>query len=128
MAAATTEQQAAHTPGPWSVCFDRPDPECRDSIAYIRPTNPVDGFWEANEIATVYACDGSDERKANARLMAAAPDQYAALIEIASAIEDAYEDIYQSLPDGVVPDWFIRLHAAAKQARAAIAKATGAQS
>jgi hypothetical protein len=62
----------------------------------------------------------------DARLLAAAPDQHAALIESADAIESAYESIYEALPDGPVPDWFVRLEAAAKQARAAINKATGA--
>jgi len=67
------------------------------------------------------------ERKRQMHLIAAAPDQHAALIEVASAIEDAYDAILTHLPGGVVPDWFVRLEAAAKQSRAAIAKATGVQ-
>lgn len=120
MTAVITEQQAAHTPGPWSVCFDHPDPECRDSIAYIRPTSPVDGFWEANEIGTVYACDGSDERKANARLIAAAPDLLEALIAAEAAL-NRIRCTSRTVPwEDTGP--------AVEQARAAIAKATGAQS
>lgn len=113
MATVTTEQQAAHTRGPWSVCYDHPDPECRDSIAYIRPTNPVDGFWEANEIATVYACDGSDERRANARLLAAAPDMLDAL---------------RKIPQRYIDDMDAHTPGIANMIRAAIAKATEVRS
>ncbi|MPS30532.1 MAG: hypothetical protein E2576_14470 [Alcaligenaceae bacterium] len=64
------------------------------------------------------------EDKANAKLIVGAPELLASTVESADAIECAYEDIYQALPDGPVPEWFVRLEAAAKQLRAAIAKAT----
>lgn len=118
MAAVPTEQ-ATHTQGPWSVCYDHPDDECRESIAYIRPSAPVDGFWEANEIATVYACDGSDERKANVRLLAAAPELLEALYAALPFVEDLQQD------DGYKPGY---VAATLATLRAAIAKAEGAAS
>jgi len=111
-----------HTPGPW-----------------VRDTGSGFGCDVRDEngrkVAATWGINNGDPHRpayraecdANAWLIAAAPEQHAALIEAASAIEDAYEDVYQSLPDGPVPDWFVRLEAAAKQARATINKARGAQ-
>lgn len=64
--------------------------------------------------------------RAEAIANAAAPELLAALCELTGAVECAYEAIYEALPDGPMPDWFLRLHHATKQGRAAIAKATGA--
>ncbi len=106
-----------HTPGPWIV----------------RRLNT--GLWIATDnltplarMRTAASCgpDQRARREADAQLMAAAPDQHAALCKLTDAVERAHEAIYQALPDGPVPDWFVRLHHAAKQARAAIAKITGA--
>jgi hypothetical protein len=47
----------------------------------------------------------------------------ASLIEITDAVESAYELILEALPDGPIPDWFIRLESSAKQGRASISKA-----
>jgi len=107
MAAVTTEQ-ATHTPGPWSVCYDHPDQKCRDSIAYIRAPHTED-FDCGAETAVVYGCKGNEERRANARLMAAAPD-------LLDALRVAYSDI-QRLPGHTI-DMLGRIEAA-------VVKATG---
>jgi len=98
-----------HTPGPWAVI----------ESASGKPLIVADHPQHEGDIAK---CQDTGEGRANARLIAA--DEHAALIESASAIEDAYESIYAALPGGPIPEWFVRLEAAAKQARAAIAKAT----
>jgi hypothetical protein len=67
------------TKGPWEVCFDHPDEDTRASLAFIRPRGEVYG---GEEIADIFCCGGDTEREANARLIAAAPDLYAALEEI----------------------------------------------
>jgi len=91
--AAVIQEQASHTPVPWSVCYDHPDPDCKKSIAHIRAVYEGTEFprkaW-SDEIATIYGCDRDPEQAANARLVAAAPD----LLE---ALKVAYSDI-QYLP------------------------------
>lgn len=94
------------TPGPWAVFYDHPD--IPENIAYIRPASGAD-YDAHEEIAMVFCCGpetpGSDTARANARLLAAAPDLLEALI------------------------WVVRIsdrkHDAWDAARAAIAKARG---
>ncbi len=86
--------EAKHTPGPWQW------------TQHFDPTISIyrDGF---GQIARLYD-SSAGTGKANARLIAAAPDLLAALIEIVSA-DDAHELTQKHI----------------ESARAAIAKATG---
>jgi len=111
MATVATEQ-AAHIPGPWSVCYDHSDPECRDSIAYIRGPHTEEFDLDA-EIAVIYGCRGREDRRAAARVMAAAPDLLRAL---------------QTIPQRYMDDMDAHTPGIANMIRAAIAKATGMQS
>ena len=93
-----------HTPGPWTVAEDDINGQ-----AIVR--------GEHSEIATCWHhCLGSLEiqMRANARLIAAAPD----LLEACQTLA--------TLRD--TDDWIATGRLAVKQARDAIAKATGAQS
>lgn len=89
-----TEMKAQHTPGPWKVS--------RRANRFI-----------CTELGEVLAmCDSSqsvDRNKANARLIAAAPELLEALIELANCGADAWGEDRPCVAD----------------ARAAIAKATG---
>jgi hypothetical protein len=91
----TTE--AKHTQGPW--------------IAIKAPHGPIDIF-DANDrdVVTVYGGGVPEDREANARLIAAAPD----LLEVVEAFEAFY-------PSGINPD----LDKASNKARAALVKARG---
>ena len=99
-----------HTPGPWSYIGD-------DETGGIKFAEVAAGEIGTRAHRSVAWCIGVDERrldaatKANARLIAAAPDLLEALQEIVS------QDIAELALD---PDWPRRI------ARAAIAKATGA--
>lgn len=96
-----TEQK--HTPGPWS--YHRSLHNRSINGAYI---NASDG----SRIATVSrnADRHIDEKEANARLIAAAPDLLAALIALMPADFDEH-------PQDFAPEWHT--------ARAAIGRATG---
>ena len=93
------ENTAKHTPGPWVITKDH-----AKAYAFIRP---IDG--EHSPIATIEWTD-SGSIEANAALVAAAPDLLAALelCERALEVRDAEAEEF-----------------AAKNARAAIAKARG---
>ena len=101
---------SAHTPGPWAVR----DHWCDDDAFEVYPTKdgrmPTVGQWSA----IVEVGDGTyeDEAEANAYLIAAAPDMLKALEYIEGmALANEPRD----------------LKTIAQTARAAIAKATGAQ-
>lgn len=89
--------EMSHTPGPWEVVRDHPT---RESIAYIRHGDISD---MANEIAMLFVA-GSDKRRADARLIAAAPE----LLETLQAMR---------------AQWIHSVHA--ERVLAVIAKATG---
>ena len=86
---------AAHTPGPWWVT----DSGVRDSGGYICHTKPPTHYPDQNER---YAKEVA-ERKANARLIAAAPELLQALrravlalafaAESSPAMQDDYEAV-----------------------------------
>lgn len=80
-----------HTPGPWSVGEVRLDkhrididaPHGDERIGYVR--------WES--LARVYGCEdvpiiGAQVMDANARLIAASPDLYAAAVSARAALSD----------------------------------------
>jgi hypothetical protein len=88
-----TAAQASHTPGPWDDASKYPE------IASVRI------FAGSHYIATVGNSDDSREQtEANARLIAAAPELYAALLRARDALK-ANEDItgtwdlYQRSPE-----------------------------
>jgi hypothetical protein len=83
--AAPTEQEApSHTPGPWGVFHDHPDPQTAKSLALIRPANSK-GYDEHDDIASVYVVQ-LPERAANARLIASAPDLLAFALHVETRI------------------------------------------
>lgn len=101
------------TPGPWFVLTDHP------TNAAVRVCSGFDG-WHGGELATLYGpCEGDEDengvwplgetRMANARLIAAAPDLYAALVETLAIAERNESGEY------------------ADRARAALAKARGSE-
>ena len=103
------------TPGPWCVFEDiRTDknPYGRDSEEYIAGFNIESGNYE------VVGCDGisggSDIERANAHLIAAAPELYEALEEMSSCLSD----IISGNDWGAVEEYL-------DDARAALAKARG---
>jgi hypothetical protein len=116
--------EAKHTPGPWRFIDDHPSRACLKVLAgdsedlaslYFAPSDlnepDEDGIWR-----------GDDERVANARLMAAAPELLAALRGALKALDaigaemtvgDRFTNAGQYLLDALTP------------AREAISKATG---
>jgi hypothetical protein len=71
---------ARHTPGPWAVFHDHPNPETARSLGHIRPADGTSGAWKwgFTEIADCFGCE-HPEQAANARLIASAPKLYDAL-------------------------------------------------
>jgi hypothetical protein len=94
---------AKHTPGPWKI--DRQDDEV---VMVDASSGPA--------ICDVYG-DHNGERDANARLIAAAPDLYSALVELLDASNIAELPLREESE---------RLDRAEDAARAAIKKARGA--
>jgi len=92
----------AHTPGPW----------------HLNPRGWV--VQSTGDIVTRLEC--SDNKEADARLIAAAPDLLAALAGCADALREAGKDFAQANKLAARPNLY-ELHEQA--ARAAIAKATG---
>lgn len=92
---------ARHTSGPWFVTETAPDRDIDYSgETFVR--------WHANGMPLVTLGNyAPDERRANARLIAAAPD-----------LLEALEELLNALPSATT-------HPAIKAARAAIARATG---
>jgi hypothetical protein len=102
-----TMANATHTPGPWNVTFAAPGKtkiEVNVGAGIFTP--------QSREVAMTFR-DGfrPDEQKANAHLLAAAPNLLASLREMLEA--------YWGEGDGSPPPEFI------KRAQAAIAKAEG---
>jgi hypothetical protein len=98
---------SAHTPGPWAVFHDHPDPDTAACRGSIRPADNSLPKCYASEIAGVYLCE-LPEQAANALLIAAAPEMLAVLLELV--------DLEGPQPGNSA--W-------AQKARAAITKATG---
>ena len=106
-----------HTPGPWRLEWweykGRPEPVLTvrtdaDAVAQVM------GLWRDG-------ADDSDERQANARLIAAAPDLLAALEESERVIRWAAQEAAGRVDKEKVGGWLYH----ADQARAAIRKAKG---
>jgi hypothetical protein len=116
-AAAAENRQVAHTPGPWTV--HELEDQGKFSIVHWGPLAYV---------GDVGGHDGMATARANARLIAAAPDLLAALRETESqlrAYQDAADDWFGT--GGDLPESFrsrnVCANAAIDRARAAIARA-----
>lgn len=97
-----------HTPGPWDIHFDRQDNEI-----YGKITGATITVEPNTAIARVCGIDTNehDERLANARLIAAAPELLEALREIMRECDENHSVLAKARAYSI--------------ARAAIAKATG---
>jgi hypothetical protein len=102
-----------HTPGPWLTT------ESTEHWGRVNVT--VQAAFTANEIATAWQ-GTTDVNRANARLIAAAPD----LLEVLKAFSDYVRD-EQMATDGAVTYPTTAINHWAFLARAAIAKATGGE-
>lgn len=81
-------QQGAHTPGPWRSGREHSS----QAAAYIDTQNGVD------EIAVVYNGGDFDRARANARLIAAAPDMLAVIRDMLSGL--SYLRFTKNIPYG----------------------------
>ncbi len=105
---------SGHTPGPWEVC-SVPANDYWQSGVTIGAADPED----ARRVCDVFTCGATGDdihsmHKANARLIAAAPD----LLDLIVAMQDDYQDILASgRPTGSSDHLMTR-------AQALIAKAT----
>lgn len=85
-----------HTPGPWFIEWAEPKEFPGDVSINDAPQTHSD----RNSIALVYA-DGLGTERANARLIASAPDLLDALQELTDAADErfAYDDPYRPILD-----------------------------
>jgi hypothetical protein len=116
-----------HTPGPWAVFHDHPDPATAATLALIRPANSA-GYDEHDDIASIYVTE-LPERAANAQLIAAAPDLLEALQAFMALDRTFSTTCEQGLAELAAQSGrHGELPRAVQKARAAIARATGAAS
>lgn len=102
-----------HTPGPW-IWLEKS--EWMDMPSLASPSGEVCNFGDSQ---TYYPTQGEPPNKADARLIATAPE----LLEALQALDDYMcDNLTTDYPTGVDID-----HAVFKAARSAIAKATGEQ-
>lgn len=99
--------EAKHTPGPWSVV--KPQDERVQQFRIFSNRKYIGSIGNSDETVA--------ETKANARLIAAAPD----LLEAIKEYFEAYAN------EGKKPGWIKRVGAARRKVNAAIAKAEGAK-
>lgn len=96
--------KAQHTPGPWTI-----EAPSKGSIV------PIIHGADYSEVASVFADEGEDQRNANARLIAAAPELLAFAERVTATKVLAADN------DALLKGWMDMIAAA----RAAIAKARG---
>lgn len=119
-----SEMTAKHTPSPWTFYADLPSTEPNWHIVTTANRMRI--------LANVHIEPGNGADLANARLIAAAPELLAALQNLLASDKDgeiacATEDALCEAANDANADSVVREQAAAiLQARAAIAKATGA--
>lgn len=111
---------AAHTPGPWEV----------DGNIAVRSSGPAGRQVALAEISVRGRPwdETYNEAMANARLIAAAPDLLAALIQTAQELEFQLEASKGGNVRGVTEDHRYEMASRLRTLRTAIALATGAQS
>ena len=83
-----------HTPAPWYLAFRHKESDSPESGSIIEVIQPSNGYPQS--ICTMWTnglhADNFDEQgRANARLIAAAPDMLAALERLAQEFEDNHE-------------------------------------
>jgi hypothetical protein len=102
----------AWTPGPW--------------VAQKAPHGPIDIFdGRGRDVVTVYGGGvGAEDQNGNARLIAAAPELYEALLKAEQFISNGVELGFIRMPDVETPD---SAHDTLPAVRAALAKARGEQ-
>src|SRR2546423_28320 len=104
---------ASFTPGPWEMVKSLPN----QGYTEIKQVRPKDIY--VSDIATVYCCSLEPQQRANARLIAAAP-------ELVAALQEALEFI-DNQADGVDGGYGIpkpnRAMQVAREIREALAKA-----
>jgi hypothetical protein len=90
---------AEHTPGPWYVYDDGDDEESSDIITGWIDNEAGGDNWD---IAVIPGDRPIGERKANAHLMAAAPELLAALENLVASIENvdfsSHAGVYDQIP------------------------------
>lgn len=74
---------AAHTPGPWGLHRNHPDPEAADTLVFVDVAARTE--YDGLNIACVFCAPVGSEQEANARLMAASPALLAKVREFAAA-------------------------------------------
>jgi hypothetical protein len=109
--------EAKHTPGPWQQHDDAPVYGPGYASTVWSAKGPGHGL-----VADCRQCSSFEEERANARLIAAAPDMLACLIEIRALITEAGLTGF-NCHEG---DWAERLFATQAASHAAVRKATGA--
>jgi hypothetical protein len=113
-----------HTPGPWTANND----------GEVWATKPMRfnlttaGTPMVAEVCRHDDAEGGFPWKANARLIAAAPDLLNVAQWARDAMRQAFDEMLQTIPEGgVVPPWMAILEMTIVDAENAIAKATGVQ-
>lgn len=81
---------SGYTKGPWVRTHDHPDPETREQMASIRGVKNEWGF--EFDIASVFCCH-DEEQRANANLIAAAPELLEALEEAIQELREVTEEL-----------------------------------
>ena len=116
--AALLKQTAQHTPGPWFTDIDNTSGQ----VGRVRASHK--GGRDNVCVAEVPSAKDSAEREANAHLIAAAPDLYAALADLLSAYAEPDKQICCNGQHCGCQGSTVQ-QMAEHYARAAIAKATG---
>lgn len=108
-----------HTPGPWIVVDDHPE----HAALTIKP-GTVGIFGTVAELYIPCLTDDMEEREANARLIAAAPDLLRTLIEIEERADEKMGE-WSAVDFAYLPDEMGTLYELRQAARNAIEKVIG---
>ena len=104
-----------HSPGPWFVCGDEGHPHVNETWNEGSTIGDANGMRVADLMAPL-----KQERiRANARLIAAAPELLEALNDCVAVLTDPVVGTVKHDD----PDWYLALDRAVTKARAALAKA-----
>lgn len=126
----TTRKVAAHTPGPWEVRFVEDDWESKLVILMADARSTYPGYYTNAEVVDYdhgveTDSEGFAQVKANARLIAAAPDLLDALRDLKEVVGDVLIPALQKHRGEVWLADEIRFAAVTERVDAAIAKAEG---
>jgi hypothetical protein len=102
-----------HSQGPWDV----------NEFVDLEGERHVTVVVKSNGCPIAHLYELGVETRPNARLLAASPEMHGALIELAQAAQDAYEEALREVPEGFcVPPWIVRLQQGAERAHAALVR------